>query len=62
MKLFSRILLLLYFGITVILISIGSVVEFIKEYYPIIKSEIISFAKARYRSYSRSPYGGLSVV
>ena len=62
MKLYSRILILFYFGITVMLIGVGSIVEFIKEYYPIVKSEVLSFVKERYGSYSKSPYGGLSVI
>lgn len=64
MKLYSRVLLLLYFGTTVLLIGIGSIVEFIKEYYPIAKSAIISFVQKRYKSHirSKSQYGGLTAV
>ncbi len=62
MKLYSSTLILFYFGITVMLIGVGSIVEFIKEYYPIVKATIISFVQDRYRSHSKSPYGGLSVI
>ncbi len=62
MKLYSKTLVLFYFGVVMILISIGSLVEIVKEYYPILKRAILSFAKEKYGSFSKSPYPGLPAV
>jgi len=45
MKLYSKLAMTLYFGTTVLLISAGAVLEFVKEYYPVVKKAIISFIR-----------------
>jgi hypothetical protein len=62
MKLYRKIAILFHFGITVLLIGIGSIVEFTKEYYPVVKKELLSFIKERYREYNKQSYGGLPAV
>ena len=54
MNLLTRVAIPLYFGATVILLGAGAVVEFIKEYYPIVKSSMISFIQKTYKSYNSS--------
>ncbi len=65
MKIFSRTLLVLYFGITVLLLVVGAVIEFVKDYYPIAKVAVVAFVQRSYKLYkqrqSAKPYGGLSV-
>ena len=42
MKLYTKLSLPIYFGITVMLLGVGFIIEFITMYYPIVKGIIVS--------------------
>jgi hypothetical protein len=65
MKLYSKFALVLYFAITVLLLSVGAVTEFVKEHYPIVKKAIFSFIGKQLRSFytrSNNRYGRVSAI
>lgn len=58
MQLYSRTLVLFYFAISIILLAIGTLTELVKKYYPVVRESLVSFAKERYRSITKSPNRG----